>query len=140
MLTSLIVICELWLSAAELFLHGRLIMINLFCRFSSDLLTVDEELSQTISQVTNSVFSCIGALAAIAAATKGTFLALVPPLIYIYNYVQTYFRKTNTTVARMESISRSPIYADFSQTLTGLVSIRAYHEQDRFIKHLGGSI
>lgn len=101
-------------------------------------MTVDEELSQTISQVTNSLFSCIGALAAIAASTKGTFLALIVPLIFVYNYVQTFFRKTNTTVARMESISRSPIYADFSQALTGLVSIRAYHEEDRFVHHLEG--
>ena len=35
-------------------------------RFSSDMLTVDEELSQTISQVTNSLFSCLGSLFAIA--------------------------------------------------------------------------
>lgn len=105
-------------------------------RFSSDLLTVDEELSQTISQVSNSLLSCIGALFAIAAATKGTFTILMLPLMLVYNRVQIYFRKTNTTVARLESISRSPIYADFSQALSGMGSIRAYHEQDRFVKHL----
>ena len=82
------------------------------------------------------IFSCLGALVAVAISTKGLFLILMLPLIVIYNRIQQFFRKTNTSVARMESISRSPIYADFSQTLNGLSSIRAYHEQKRFIKHL----
>jgi len=50
----------------------------------------------------------------------GTFLLLLIPLTIFYERAQSFFRKTNTTVARLESISRSPIYADFSQALTGL--------------------
>ena len=105
-------------------------------RFSSDMLTIDEELQQTTNQLTNYVSGCIGGLIAVSIATKGTFLILMIPLIFIYNYIQNYFRKTNTEIARMESISRSPIYADFSQALTGLTSIRAYNEQSKFITHL----
>lgn len=88
-------------------------------RFSSDMVVVDEELSQTISQLTNSLFSCIGAVGAIAGATKGTFLALCVPLIFLYERIQRYFRKSNTAIARNQSVSLSPIYADFSQALTG---------------------
>ena len=29
----------------------------------------------------------------------------------------------------LESVSRSPVYADFSQMLTGLISIRAFRKQ-----------
>jgi ABC-type multidrug transport system fused ATPase/permease subunit len=105
-------------------------------RFSSDMVVVDEELSQTISQLTNSLFSCIGAVGAIAGATKGTFLALCLPLIFLYERIQRYFRKSNTAIARNQSVSLSPIYADFSQALTGLSSIRAYGESTRFIEAL----
>lgn len=92
-------------------------------RFSSDMVVVDEELSQTITQLTNSLFSCIGAVGAIAGATKGTFLVLCVPLIFLYERIQRYFRKSNTAIARNQSVSLSPIYADFSQALTGQLVI-----------------
>lgn len=58
------------------------------------------------------------------------------PLLFVYKAIQEYFRKTNTTVARLEAISRSPVYADFSQVLTGTNSIRAYNEESRFINSM----
>lgn len=105
-------------------------------RFSSDLLTVDEELSQSVSQGLNSVASVLSAIGAIAGATKGTFLLLLLPIAVFYRLIQRFFKATNTSVARLESISRSPIYADFSQALNGLTSIRAYSEAPRFIATL----
>jgi ABC-type multidrug transport system fused ATPase/permease subunit len=35
-------------------------------------------------------------------------------------------------VKRFEAVTRSPLYADFSSTLTGLPTIRAYQAQRRF--------
>ena len=39
-------------------------------------------------------------------------------------------------IARLEAISRSPIYSEFSQALTGVNSIRAYKDDKRFIDTL----
>ena len=105
-------------------------------RFSSDMVIVDEELSQSISQLTNSLFSVFGAIAAIAAATQGIFLILCVPLVVLYEKIQRYFRKTNTAIARLQSVSLSPIYTDFSQALSGLSTIRAYGVSQRFIDSL----
>ena len=98
------------------------------------MVVVDEELSQTISQLTNSLFSCIGAVGAIAGATKGTFLVLCVPLIFLYERIQRYFRKSNTAIARNQSVSLSPIYADFSQALTGqLIFFMLFSEPRLFL-------
>ena len=35
---------------------------------------------------------------------------------------------------RLDGVTRSPIYANFSETLNGVSSIRAYNKQDTFIK------
>ena len=105
-------------------------------RFSSDMSVIDEELSQTISQVFNSYSQCLGAIGAVAGSTKGTFLILIIPLLIAYNSIQAFFRKTNTVIARLEAISRSPIYSEFSQALTGVNSIRAYKDGQRFIDAL----
>jgi ATP-binding cassette subfamily C (CFTR/MRP) protein 1 len=107
-------------------------------RFSQDMATVDEDLAQTMSQVISMIFSVLGAVGAIAGSTKGTFLILMIPLGFLYRIFNTYFRKTNTAIARLEAVSRSPIYADFSQTLSGTITIRAYGQSQRFIETLEG--
>jgi len=38
-------------------------------------------------------------------------------------------------IKRLDSVSKSPIYAFFSETLNGTSSIRAYRQQRRFISH-----
>jgi ABC-type multidrug transport system fused ATPase/permease subunit len=105
-------------------------------RFSSDMVVVDEDLSATISQVAQTVFQVLGAIGAVSGSTKGTFLILLFPMMWFYNRISSLFRLANTSVARLESISRSPIYADFSQALTGANSIRAYKEEKRFVQAL----
>ena len=82
------------------------------------------------------MFQCIGAVGAISGATYGTFLILCVPLAFLYDRFQRFFRKSNTAIARLQSVSLSPIYADFSQALAGLNSIRAYDVSKDFITKL----
>lgn len=104
-------------------------------RFAADMDKVDLELTQTISQGTTTIFNVLGALGAIAAATRGTFIALLIPLGYMYYLVQKWFRKSSTELQRVTSVSNSPIFADFSQTLSGTSTIRAYGVQNGFFDH-----
>ncbi|KAL3942720.1 MAG: hypothetical protein SGBAC_003127 [Bacillariaceae sp.] len=101
-------------------------------RFAADMDKLDLELTQTVSQGVSTVFSVLGALGAIVAATKGTFLIALIPLGYTYNVVQKWFRKTSTELQRVTSVANSPIFADFSQTLSGTSTIRAYGVQKDF--------
>jgi len=105
-------------------------------RFSQDMATIDEELSQTMSQAIGTGGYCIGAIGGIIGATKGTFLIVVIPLVYLYYNLQKYYRTTNTAIARIESITRSPIYADFSQVLAGTATVRAYKIEQAYILDL----
>jgi len=108
-------------------------------RFSADMDKVDLELTQTISQGVSTTFSVLGAIGAIVAATKGTFLVPLVPLGYIYFLVQRWFRKTSTELQRVTSVANSPIFADFSQTLSGTSSIRAYGVQAGFFENCKSS-
>lgn len=80
---------------------------------------VDLEIASTLAQLLGSMFNVVGAVVAITIATKGIFLAPLLPILIIYYYVQIYFRKSSTEIQRLESISRSPIFASFAQTLDG---------------------
>jgi ATP-binding cassette subfamily C (CFTR/MRP) protein 1 len=101
-------------------------------RFAADMDKLDLELTQTISQGLNTTFTVLGSLGAIVAATKGTFMIPLIPFGYMYYVIQKWFRKTSTELQRITSIANSPIFADFSQTLSGTPSIRAYGVQDGF--------
>ena len=101
-------------------------------RFSADMDKIDLQLTQSLGQGISTIFSVLGALGAIIAATKGTFLAPLLPIGYIYYVIQKWFRKTSTELQRVNSIANSPIFADFSQTLSGTSTIRAYGEESRF--------
>jgi ABC-type multidrug transport system fused ATPase/permease subunit len=101
-------------------------------RFAADMDKIDLELTQSVSQGVSTVFSVLGAIAAMIAATKGTFLVPMIPISYLYYLIQKWFRKTSTELQRINSLANSPIFSDFSQTLSGTSTIRAYGEEQSF--------
>src|SRR3984885_11633051 len=60
------------------------------------------------------------------------FTALIVPLALIYYWVQRYYLRTSRELKRLDSVSRSPIYAHFQESLGGITTIRAYRQQGRF--------
>jgi len=101
-------------------------------RFSADMDKVDLELTQSIGQSFSTLFNVLGAAAAIVAATKGTFLVPLVPISWFYYLIQKWFRKSSTELQRLTSIANSPIFADFSQILTGTSTVRAYGTEEQF--------
>lgn len=52
----------------------------------------------------------------------------------MYIYIQTYYLSTSRELKRLDSVTRSPIYAHFQETLGGLTTIRAFQQMNRFIR------
>ncbi|CAO2644874.1 ATP-binding cassette sub-family C member 3, partial [Lemmus lemmus] len=100
-------------------------------RFSKDIYVIDEVLAPTILMLFNCFFTSISTLVVIVASTP-LFIVVVLPLAVLYGFVQRFYVATSRQLKRLESISRSPIFSHFSETITGTGVIRAYGRIEDF--------
>ncbi|KAJ4324230.1 ATP-binding cassette glutathione S-conjugate transporter ycf1 [Neodidymelliopsis sp. IMI 364377] len=100
-------------------------------RFSSDIYKVDEVLARTFNMLFVNSARAAFTLVVISATTPA-FIALILPLGALYLYIQRYYLRTSRELKRLDSVSRSPIYAHFQESLSGMSTIRAYSQQKRF--------
>ena len=101
-------------------------------RFSSDCSSIDEQIPGAIHDMLLCLVSVIGSLIVIAVTTP-IFLVIVPPVLLVYIFVQSYYIASSRAFKRIESISKSPMYQHFSETLSGVSTIRAMRCNERFI-------
>lgn len=101
-------------------------------RFSSDIFSIDEKLPWSFHDMFFCGVAVTGSLIVISVTTP-VFLAIVPPIFVIYGFVMTYYIASSRAFKRIESVAKSPMYQHFSETLSGVSTIRALRCNDRFI-------
>ena len=100
-------------------------------RFSNDIGTIDESLFECLCDVFRQVFPLVTCLMVLGGA-NWVFIFCLPPLTYIYWNIQVFFVRTSRSVKRLDSVTRSPIFAHFAETLNGIVTVRAFGDATRF--------
>ncbi|KAF9415902.1 hypothetical protein BGZ76_004727, partial [Entomortierella beljakovae] len=102
-------------------------------RFSSDCFSVDERIPWALHDTLFCIVSVIGSIIVIAVTTP-LFLVIIPPVVVIFWFLQRYYIASSRNFRRIESVTKSPMYQHFSETLTGVSTIRALRCSDRFIE------
>ncbi|XP_061509611.1 multidrug resistance-associated protein 1 isoform X9 [Anopheles gambiae] len=101
-------------------------------RFSKDVDVLDNTLPQVLRSCLMMLFVVVATLVVISISTP-IFAAVIVPIGILYYAVQRFYVATSRQLKRLESVSRSPIYSHFGETIQGVQTIRAYSVQDRFI-------
>uniref|UniRef100_A0A8B9TSD4 Multidrug resistance-associated protein 1 n=1 Tax=Anas platyrhynchos TaxID=8839 RepID=A0A8B9TSD4_ANAPL len=97
-------------------------------RFAKDIFTVDETIPMSFRSWLSCFMAIISTLLMISLATPFfTIIVLCPSF-------QRYYISTSRQLRRLDSVTRSPIYSHFGETVSGLSVIRAYGHQERFLK------
>ena len=104
-------------------------------RFSSDLDQIDDSLPDSVDFFLGAVFQVLATVILICAVFP-YFTPILLPVGFLFQYIQIYFRNSSRELKRLESISRSPLFAQISNTLQGLSVIRSFGSQQRFEKRL----
>ena len=102
-------------------------------RFSKDIDTIDSTASDSLRMFLLSTASIIGAFVLIATVIPW-FLAAAGVAVGVYYALALYHRASAQELNRLDAILRSSLYAHLSESLTGLATIRAYGETERFRK------
>ncbi|XP_064001683.1 ATP-binding cassette sub-family C member 2 [Pogoniulus pusillus] len=102
-------------------------------RFAKDIFTIDETIPMSFRTWLNCFMAIISTLIMICLATPFFALVIIPLSIFYY-FVLRFYVSTSRQLRRLDSVTRSPIYSHFGETVSGLPVIRAYGHQERFLK------
>ncbi|KAK2714333.1 hypothetical protein QYM36_008785, partial [Artemia franciscana] len=102
-------------------------------RFSKDVDVVDNLIPMSLRMGITMFLAVIGTLVVISYSTP-IFIAVIIPIGVLYYFMQLVYVSTSRQLKRLESVTRSPIYSHFGETISGAPVIRAYFQTNRFIK------
>ncbi|KDQ57208.1 hypothetical protein JAAARDRAFT_35814 [Jaapia argillacea MUCL 33604] len=103
-------------------------------RFSKDIDTIDNMLGDSLRMFMNTFSSIIGAIILISIILP-YFLVAVFAILLLYAYFAFFYRASARELkVSLDAILRSSLYSHFSESLSGLATIRAYGESRRFLK------
>ncbi|KAL3662988.1 hypothetical protein V7S43_011931 [Phytophthora oleae] len=100
-------------------------------RFSNDLDQMDTTLPLEYQLFFQNVSMALGSLVVSAFASYWIGVSYIP-LLVIFIMTGQYFKKTSRELKRLEGITRTPVYNLFSETLSGLPTIRAFRMEKEF--------
>ncbi|KAJ2159317.1 hypothetical protein GGF46_003109 [Coemansia sp. RSA 552] len=100
-------------------------------RFTRDVDALDLTMCDFLRQFYQNTSRSIGAFVTISILVPMFLVPLIPLFVGSWALIYVYLR-TSVEIQRLASISRSPLYAHYSETLQGLATIRAYNAQERY--------
>lgn len=100
--------------------------------FGKDIDTVDNQLADSLRMQAMTMMTLVGSIVIITVYFH-YFIAVIFGVGIGYYYFAQFYRTSAREVKRLDGMLRSLLYSHFSESLSGLATIRAYGETDRFI-------
>lgn len=101
-------------------------------RFAKDIDTVDNTLGDAMRMAISTAGNIIGATILIS-IIQPYFLIAMLVVCVLYAHNAQFYRKSSREFKRIDAILRSSLYSHFSESLSGIATIRSYGESDRFV-------
>ncbi|KKY18897.1 putative abc transporter [Phaeomoniella chlamydospora] len=104
---------------------------RLMNRLTSDITTIDGNISETFQTVAAGAISWISGLIVIASVTPAFLVfSIIVTLAFAFTFRR--FLPSSQSLRRLEMVSLSPLMSNFGALVEGLMTVRAFHAQHRF--------
>ncbi|KAA3674940.1 ATP-binding cassette, subfamily C (CFTR/MRP), member 10 [Paragonimus westermani] len=120
---------------AQMFYFDRTPQGRILNRFSADVSMIDDMLPFVLNVLLANTVGLVGVLVIACLVLPFLFFVLLP-LTFIFWSVQRVYRGAARDLKRISSVTRSPVYAHLTDTLSGLAVIRGLGQELRFRKLL----
>ncbi|KAK3842495.1 MAG: ABC transporter type 1, transmembrane domain-containing protein [Linnemannia gamsii] len=101
-------------------------------RFSADITSIDDNVGRAFHHFLITALTVIG-IVIIISSNMPKFIIAAVFIVAMYMVIAMLYVPVSRDLKRLNSNSRSPILNHFSETLNGLITIRAYGFEDRFL-------
>ena len=102
-------------------------------RFATDISLCDNTLPDSIYELLSLCLDFAGTIVMILAIMP-IFAAVIFPVSIIFFFIGWIYIRSARQLRRLVSISRSPIYSHFAESLAGYCTIRAFKTEERFVE------
>ncbi|GKZ28606.1 hypothetical protein AbraIFM66950_010288 [Aspergillus brasiliensis] len=100
-------------------------------RFSQDMTLIDRSLPADFLKTSRNFTQCL--MSAIFICVGAKYMApLIPVSAIVVYLIQKFYLRTSRQLRHLDLESKSPLYTQFTETLNGLVTIRAFGWQNSF--------
>ncbi|XP_047482074.1 ATP-binding cassette sub-family C member 3-like [Penaeus chinensis] len=100
-------------------------------RFSKEVSVLDTTLPDSTRFMLSCITQVVSTLIIILAATPEAGFFMIPIMV-VYYMIHIIYIASSRQLKRIESVSKSPIYSHFGETLQGVSVIRAYKKEQEF--------
>ncbi|KAI8146868.1 P-loop containing nucleoside triphosphate hydrolase protein [Fennellomyces sp. T-0311] len=101
-------------------------------RFGSDMTVIDMQMARTAGLLIECLTGMVASSLIISAITP-QFILVAAVTAVTYMVIGVYYLRSSRELKRLNSVNRSPIYSHFTETLSGVTTIRAFGQQRKFL-------
>ncbi|RAH78396.1 multidrug resistance protein MDR [Aspergillus japonicus CBS 114.51] len=98
-------------------------------RSSQDMTMIDRSLPADFSKTSNYLVQCVISVASICVGAK-YMATLIPITVFVIYWIQKFYLRSSRQLCHLELEAKSPLYTQFTETLSGLITIRAFGWRD----------
>ncbi|KAF9269658.1 multidrug resistance-associated ABC transporter [Marasmius fiardii PR-910] len=121
---------------ANIRFHDTVSRGRLLNRFGKDFEGIDSSLSDNFGRTVTYGLSSVTTLVTVAAVGGFPFVIAVIILGLLYYNVGKVYGQTSRDMRRLDSVTRSPIYSIYGETIAGVTILRAFGASSKFLRDM----
>ncbi|KAH8810334.1 multidrug resistance-associated ABC transporter [Flagelloscypha sp. PMI_526] len=121
---------------ANIRFHDTVSRGRLLNRFGKDFEDIDSDLADNFGRAFTGVLSSITTLVTIAYVGGPSFIAAAFVLACLYYKVGSSYGQASRDMRRLDSVTRSPLYSLYGETISGVAIVRAFGASSKFLRDM----